>query len=231
MKKRIIIIVLVSFNLFLLNNLYASTIVASCNEYISSKGFPENPKTVLEFKYMNIALGEIKEDSPNCLPNSSEQSPLRFETIFSEKTIDNLISLYSSYQVIQMALLDLKTEISSISYWYITKEDKFAAERANLYLLEFYVMLKSLELLNQNTENKAVDTQQLEYIKEFVFKNLKVVESYVSYDKFFGYLTEKQHISIRSRFTVYISRLKSVSVLRQDTEYQNRLEAVIKDLN
>lgn len=229
MRSQIGKIIICIFCLHFTNSLYANA-DNSCSEKINSLGIPRNPTTVIEFKYLNSALQEIKENFPNCFPNTSNKSFLNFDSLFSEKTIDNLIDTYPTYQVRQLALQDLKNEISGISYWYITPDSKYSIERAKLYLLQFYVMLKSIELYSQNTSDRNIDRTELENIKDFIFNELRIVESYVKANKFFGVLSEKQHLYVKSRMIKYIKRLKLISGLIQDTEYQSKLDAVIENL-
>ena len=181
MKNNSVAILVISFCLLIASSANASSVDAPCSDYIKTLGIPKNPKTVIDFEYISVAIGEIKDIAPNCIPNSSNRSYLKFESLFSEKVIDNLIKTYTSYQVIQMALLDLKTTLSAISSGYVTDRGQFAIERAKLYLLQFYVMLKSLELYDQNSSARNTSYEQLTAIKNVVFNDLEIFEAYIKY--------------------------------------------------
>ncbi len=197
---------------------------SSCSGYIDALGIPINPKTVMEFEYLSVAIGDLKANAPHCIPNTSENSLINFERLFSEKVIENVINTYSSYQVVQMALVDLKTTISAISSWYVAADRQYAIERAKFSLLQLYVMIRSLELYSQNMQTISTDAEPYQDIKSFVYNEIRIIEAYIAHNKFFGDLNANQHFYVKSKMVEYLKRLKSVPLLINDNGYQMKLD-------
>ena len=228
-KKIWIVNILIICILFTVSS-EASADKRSCSNYLNSLGIPKDPKTVMDFEYLSVAIGEIKEKYPDCIPNTSKSSSIDFESLFSEKVIDNVIATYPSYQVVQMALVDLETAISGISSWYVTDNSQYAIERAKLYLLQLYVVVRSLELYGQNMQNTYDEQVQPDAIKDFVFNEIKIVEAYITYNNFFGVLNKNQHLYVKSKMVEYLMRLKDNPIFLNDNEFRNKLDTISDQL-
>ncbi len=230
MKKILVlapVLALLTYNISMANNSNSSISIQA----LYSMGVPKNLTTVIDFQFLRMVLGDISEDKERDLPKSSKNPQSAFDNIFREKTIDDLIDNYSTLQVVQFALVDLQTQLSGISYWYIMDTKKYGYEIARIELIRFYTMVRSLELYANNPANKIINPDQNEFIKSVVSKKLKTFENYISNENHFGELDEAEHRNVSYDVSKYIRRLKALSILNKDKKFLSKLDNILKELN
>jgi hypothetical protein len=193
----------------------------SASEYYKL-GIPKKIVTLTDVSFSVLLLNNLPEPYKGALPlYNSKKSGIVFKTIFSEKSIDNIIKISPNYHVAQYALASLTNEFESGLGTYITnkvlksEDNMYSYEICIIQALELYSMARSLKLLEDNTDIDPLNNDRKKYVIERVDSDLACLENSIK-GKLNVKLTKEELNSIAKLSIRYLNMLQNITILKSD---------------
>ena len=151
------------------------------NTYLEQQGVPSTISTVTDLKYLSLVMVNIADENINDLPTINANSKnCAFERYFSESTIENIISSSKTYQVKQLALMNTKDKLGGFIGLYVRNRTHYKEELFRLSLLQYYCVLRSLELMSENKNLESLTPEFLSSVYEITLQETQLIVHQIS---------------------------------------------------